>query len=190
MCSQRESGASRRFHSKLWRTGCFAAGLLSKFVIVKRRRRDFGIPRQVNLLGNAGEVHLLLNELIRAVLARGLDENSVPAGLHVFSGIILAVPIDGVFTGRAGGARYRMYDVGAFLRLAQPVAAVPRSQIGKVARFPLPKRDGAYGKLVLVLDPDRQIRSARLPFEAGKFDLDALKPDLRAPAARDTFYAF
>src|SRR5580704_9010789 len=161
MCSQREIDASGRFRSRSWRFVRFAPGLSTEFVVVKERSRDFGIPRQVNFLGNAGEVHLLLNELVGAVLPRGLDKNSIPTGLHVFSGVVFAVPIEGVFTGRAGSARYRIRDVGVFLPLAQPVAAVPGFQIGEVARFPLPKRDGAYGKLIFVLDPDRQIRPAR-----------------------------
>ena len=72
-------------------------------------RTDVG--RQVDLLRRAAEIDVLLDDLVRAVLARGFDAHRVLARLHQLAGVVLAIPLQRVLARRTCGARHRRRDV-------------------------------------------------------------------------------
>src|SRR3954471_721216 len=62
---------------------------------------------QRDVLRRPGEVHLLPDDLIRAMLAGGFDAHGVGAGPHRLPGVVLAVPLQRVLAGLSGGAGHR-----------------------------------------------------------------------------------
>jgi Tol biopolymer transport system component len=128
-------------------------------VVVNGRRRNLGVAGQFNLPGGAGEIHRVSGDLVRAVLARGLDIHGVGAGLHQPALVVLAVPYERVAAGGARGARDRADNRCSFGKPPQPIAAIPRAQVGqplRVAAF-VPDGQRADRKAILVFDPDRDI---------------------------------
>ena len=104
MCSHREYFARRRFQTTL-QCGAWAAFMTGggsrqppsstrDLVIVERCGGHLGSSGQVDPLRDAGEVHLLAEELVGAVLARDFDDDEVRARLHELAVLILAVPLE------------------------------------------------------------------------------------------------
>src|ERR1051326_4174931 len=110
VCSTRDQCAIARFTR--WPRRADGGGdapapgsLLDDLVVVKRYDAQLGARLELDRLRLAGERHLLAVDLIRAVLARRLDRHGVLAGLHGIARLVLAVPLERVFAGRARGDR-------------------------------------------------------------------------------------
>src|SRR3954451_21925817 len=108
------------------------------FAIVDGCTRKLLVAGHLELLWLAIEFQILANDLIRAVFAGRFDNYRVPAGLHRLAGIVFAVPLERVLTGRTSGARDRRSDVAALGHGADAVIAVPATQVGEPALFLVP----------------------------------------------------
>ena len=82
-------------------------------------------------------------------------------GFTSLPGVVLAVPLEGVLSGRARRAGYRGGDVVAFGHGAHAIVAVPGAQLGSQRALSNQRAQRAHRELVLVLDPDGDVRTAR-----------------------------
>src|SRR4051794_33784032 len=86
--------------------GALAPGALS--AILDRGGLDLDISLEVLGEWLVGDGDFLADDLVRPVLARGLDADRVGAGAERLALVVLAVPGDGVLPGRASRARDRV----------------------------------------------------------------------------------
>src|SRR3954454_4787806 len=106
--------------------------------ILDRGGLDLDIAPEVLGERPVGDGDVLADDLIRPVLARGLDADRVRARAERLAAVVLAVPGDGVLPRWAGGARDRVDQAGVVGLPADPVGAVPALQLGVPARAGLP----------------------------------------------------
>src|SRR5947209_692763 len=105
MCSQRSALFTRRRKGRLrrTRTGATSLALLSATVL-NARSRNLLVARNLERQGLHTHLHLLLHELIAAVLARRFNEHAIGTLLHHLAAIVTAIPHHRVLAGQPRGA--------------------------------------------------------------------------------------
>ena len=102
--------------------------------ILDRCGLDLDIALEVLGKRLVGDGDFLADDLVRPVLACGLDADRVFAWPDRLAVVVLAVPGDGVLPGRPGGARDRVDQVGFVGFPADLVIAIPALQVAVPAR--------------------------------------------------------
>src|SRR3954464_677834 len=132
MCSHRSAECTRSLSGRR-RLTCGGSSVTSRGLlaaaVLNVRSRDLLVAGEIDRLRCGGEREILLDQLMRAVLSRRLDEQSVIALRHRPSGVVTAVPDHAVFARQAGRARYRRDEIGPALLRREPAA-----QLADVAR--------------------------------------------------------
>src|SRR4051794_18998894 len=138
-----------------------ASAALALSTILDRGGLDLDIA--LEFLGEwpVGDGDFLADDLIRTVLAGGLDADRVGAGAERLAVVVPAVPGDGILPRRAGGARDRVDQARIVGEPAGLVVAIPALEVGGPARAGPPghepEGESADGLAVLVLEPDGDI---------------------------------
>src|SRR4051794_34537277 len=129
--------------------------------ILDRGGLDLDIAREVLGERRVGDGDFLADELVRPVLARGLDADRISAGAERIALVVLAVPGDCVLPRWTGRARDRVDQIGFLGLPADLIGVIPALQVGVPTRAGLPghepqcQRSGR--ETVLVLNPDGDI---------------------------------
>src|SRR3569833_1454556 len=151
MCSQRSAECTRSLSGRSRFTGAGSGssrtsrGLLATAVF-NARSRDLLVALEIDRLWCCCESEVLLDQLIRSVLARRLDEQTIFALLHRTPRIVSAVPRDTVLARKTRRARDRRNEIGRTGALRRD----PSTQLADVAR-----------PATTVVDPQRE-RAHRL----------------------------
>src|SRR3954453_8378618 len=117
----------------------WALAPLALSTILDRGGLDLDIALEVLGERPVGDGDFLADDLVRPVLARGLDADRVGAGADRLAVVVLAVPGDGVLPRRPGGARDRVDQAGVVGEPAGLVVAIPALQVGVPARAGRPR---------------------------------------------------
>src|SRR3954452_24061782 len=117
-----------------------AVGLapLALSAILDRGGLDLDIALEVLGERPVGDGDFLADDLVRPVLARGLDADRVGAAAERLAVVVLAVPGDGILPRPASRARDRVVGVKFVGEPAGLVLAIPALQVGVPARAGLP----------------------------------------------------
>src|SRR3954471_5980078 len=127
MCSHRSSVWMRSRSGR----GC---RILLPTTVVKPGSAYLRVACQVCGRGLRAERHLLLHDAVRAVLARGFDDDAIRALIDETPALVLAIPRDRVASRKARCARDRRDQVGAARLLHVACRARPAAQLADVAR--------------------------------------------------------
>src|SRR3954453_1601550 len=106
--------------------------------ILDRGGLDLDIALEVLGERLVGDGDVLADDLVRPVLARGLDADRIRAGAERLAVVVLAVPGDGVLPRRTGGARDRVDRVGVVGTPADLVRVIPARELTVPTRAGLP----------------------------------------------------